>query len=205
MKNVKIIIADKNIQNIEYVLNKIVNKRNNFKTYVATTNEEILDIISNTQINAILSNKKLKITSKIQIPIFNVIEEKTENSKIDECLTEINKKEIIENEIKNDIIKQLLLLGYNFKHKGTHYLIESIIYIYKKEQMELVDNLEKNVYKYIAIRNNTTMINVKTNIIKATNYVYRYQDKEVLYKYFSINIKVTTKLVISTILNKLIL
>lgn len=128
MKNVKIIIADKNIQNIEYVLNKIINKRNNFKTYVATTNEEILDIISNTQINAILSNKELKITSnKIQIPIFNVIEEKTENSKIDECLTEINKKAKIEDEIKNDIIKQLLLLGYNFKHKGTHYLIESII------------------------------------------------------------------------------
>ena len=49
------------------------------------------------------------------------------------------------------------------------------------------------------------MINVKTNIIKATNYVYRYQDKEVLYKYFSINIKVTPKLVISIILNKLIL
>ena len=39
MKNINIIIVDKNIQNIEYILNKIVNKRDNFKTYVATTNE----------------------------------------------------------------------------------------------------------------------------------------------------------------------
>ena len=78
-----------------------------------------------------------------------------------------------------------------------------MIYIYKKEQIELVDNLEKNVYKYIAIKNNKTLANIKTNIIKATNYVYIHQDKEILYKYFSIHIKITPKLVISTILNKL--
>lgn len=61
MKEINIIIADKSIQNIEYVLNEIINKRNNFKAYVASTNEEILKIISKNSVNAILSNKNFLI------------------------------------------------------------------------------------------------------------------------------------------------
>lgn len=106
--------------------------------------------------------------------------------------------------ISQEIAKELLLLGYNFKLEGTHYLLETISYIYNKNNMKLLKNLEKNVYKEIAIKNGKKILDIKTSIIRATNYVYNYQDEDKLYEYFSINIKITPKLVISTILNKLL-
>lgn len=101
------------------------------------------------------------------------------------------------------ITKELLSLGYNFKLKGTRYLLESIEYISTNKNKDLLENLEKNVYQYIAEQNGKKISNIKTSIIKATNYVYNYQDENMLYEYFSIRIKITPKLVISTILNKL--
>lgn len=109
----------------------------------------------------------------------------------------------VKKDIRREITNQLLLLGYNFKLKGTQFLFEAILYIYEKKETSLVENLERNVYSHIAIRNNKTVTNIKTNIIKSTNYVYTYQDKKVLYEYFTLDIKITPKLVISTILNKL--
>lgn len=204
MENINIIIVDKNIQNIVYLVNKI-NSKEKFKSYVATTNEEILEIISHIQIDVIFCNKNFTIIHNMKgTPIFN-IEDNIKSIKIDECLSEISKKVLIEENIKKKVINQLLLLGYNFKLKGTKYLLESILYIYEKRQMELVENLEQNVYKYIANRNDKTITNIKTNIIKSTNYVYKYQNEKVLYEYFSLDIKITPKLVISTILNKLFL
>ncbi len=105
--------------------------------------------------------------------------------------------------IRQKVLNELLLLGYNFKLKGTQYLLESIMYIYTKKEMNLLENLEKNVYKYISEKNNKSLLNIKTSIIKSTNYVYGYQNKNVLDEYFSIDIKITPKLVISTILEKL--
>ncbi len=116
-----------------------------------------------------------------------------------------NKLETHKNQkITQKISEELLLLGYNFKLEGTHYLLESISYIYNKNDIKLLENLEKNVYKEIAIKNGKKILNIKTSIIRATNYVYNYQDENKLYEYFSINIKITPKLVISTILNKLL-
>lgn len=106
-------------------------------------------------------------------------------------------------EMNHKIINELLSLGYNFKLKGTQYLLETIVYISTKKDINLLENLEKNVYQHIAIRNRKKVLNIKTSIIKATNYVCNYQDEDVLYRYFSIKIKMTPKLVISTILNKL--
>lgn len=105
--------------------------------------------------------------------------------------------------IRQKVLNELSLLGYNFKLKGTQYLLDSIVYIYTKKNMNLLENLEKNVYRYISEKNNKSLLNVKTSIIKSTNYVYEYQDKNVLDDYFSIDIKITPKLVISTILEKL--
>lgn len=106
-------------------------------------------------------------------------------------------------EINERITKELLSLGYNFKLKGTLYLLESIKYILNSKNINLLENLEKNVYQYIANKNGKKTLNIKTSIIKATNYVYNYQDERILNEYFSIKIKITPKLVISTILNKL--
>lgn len=208
MEDINIIIADKNMQNIIYLINKI-NSKENYKSYVATTNAELLKIISQNQIDGILCNKnfeiKNSIISIINIPIFYIKKDNIEDIEIDTCLSQINKKVLIESDLKKKIMNQLLLIGYNLKLKGTMYLLESILYICKRKQIELVDNLEHNVYKYVADIIGKTVTNIKTNIIKSTNYVYKYQKEKILYEYFSSDIKITPKLVISTVVNKLFL
>ena len=208
MEDINIIIADKNMQNIIYLINKI-NSKENYKSYVATTNAELLKIISQNQIDGILCNKnfeiKNSIISIINIPIFYIKKDNIEDIEIDTCLSQINKKVLIESDLKKKIMNQLLLIGYNLKLKGTMYLLESILYICKRKQIELVDNLEHNMYKYVADINGKTVTNIKTNIIKSTNYVYKYQKEKILYEYFSSDIKITPKLVISTVVNKLFL
>lgn len=108
-------------------------------------------------------------------------------------------------ELTKIVTKELLTLGYNFKLQGTQYLLESIVYICSKRDMNLLENLEKNVYKYISNKNNKRVSNIKTSIIKSTNYVYDYQDEKKLHNYFSIDIKITPKLVISTVVKKVLL
>ena len=132
MNRINIIIANKDINKIEYIVNKIINKGNNFKTYVATTNNEIMDIIAKNQINAIITSKSVRMLSnKIQIPIFNAIEEKNEIQQIKRFLERLNEQVCPENRVRSDIYRELSLLGYNFKLQGTQYLLDSIIYIYK--------------------------------------------------------------------------
>lgn len=100
-----------------------------------------------------------------------------------------------EKQISKEIVTQLLDIGYNFKYKGTQYIFESISYIYKSNNIELLDNLEQNVYKYIGYKYKKTINNVKTNIIKATNHVQRNK---------SDGINLTPKAIISDILIKII-
>ena len=96
-----------------------------------------------------------------------------------------------EKEIKDLIIAELSSMEYNWKYKGTLYLFETILYIYQSNNMDLLDNLEKNVYKYISYINGKGIDNIKTNIIKATNAINGKND-------------LTPKLVISNILTKII-
>lgn len=108
-----------------------------------------------------------------------------------------------EKNIREQIIRELSTIGYNFKYKGTLYILETIMYIYQNKEKSLLDNLEKYTYKVIACKNKKNVQNIKTSIIKATDLAYLYQDKEVIKKYFSFDVKPTPKVVIATILNKL--
>lgn len=92
---------------------------------------------------------------------------------------------------KEEIIHELLRIGYNFKHKGTQYIYEAIIYIYKRNNMDLIDNLENNVYRYIAKKHNKSILNIKINIINSTKLISEKNDN------------ITPKHVISKILIKL--
>lgn len=65
-----------------------------------------------------------------------------------------------------------------------------------------MDNLEKYVYKVIAFQNKKSVYNIKTNITKACNLAYLYQDKNIIKDYFSLDLKPTPKTVISSIINK---
>lgn len=92
---------------------------------------------------------------------------------------------------KEVIVNELLNIGYNFKHKGTQYIYETIMYIYEKNNMDLIDNLENNVYRYIAYKHNKSILNIKINIINSTKSISEKNDN------------ITPKYVISKILIKL--
>ena len=59
------------------------------------------------------------------------------------------------NDIKKRIMDKLSNLGYNFKHKGTPYIFNAIIYI-------------RQMIRHIANKYNKSINNIKTNIIKST-------------------------------------
>lgn len=208
--SLKIVIADNCIKNIKFIMNRIINnvEEINIKSYIATTEEVVLKTVSENEINAILVNPKSIDTTNIKEIDVITIEESINEKQIMDNLISINERLINGADIKNinkKVIFELSNLGYNFKLKGTQYIVETIMYIYKSQSVELLENLEENVYKVIAIKNNKSLNNIKTNIIKSTKFVDTYQNKNILYKYFSLDIKITPKLVISTILNKIIL
>lgn len=109
-----------------------------------------------------------------------------------------------EESIKNEIINELSLLGFNFKYKGIQYILQSILFIYSENNLMLLNNLENNVYKVLACKEKTSLNNVKTNITKSANLAYLCQEKKVIDNYFRFEIKPTPKIIISTILSKLI-
>ncbi len=104
------------------------------------------------------------------------------------------KYEEYKKEIKEKIYKEMTSIGYNFKYKGSMYLVEAITYIYESNNLELLDNLEKNVYNVIAFKYNKSINNIKTNIIKATNSINNKQD----------SMYITPKVVISNIIISII-
>ncbi len=54
--SLKIVIADKSIKNMKFIINRIINnvEKINIKSYVATTEEVVLRIVSENEINVIL-------------------------------------------------------------------------------------------------------------------------------------------------------
>lgn len=67
-------------------------------------------------------------------------------------------------------------LNFDFKLIGTKYLLESIIYSYETKDLFLFENLEKNIYPYIAKKFNTSVSNVKWSIIRSVNNMNTYLD-----------------------------
>lgn len=124
--------------------------------------------------------------------------------KVIETLSYLTQEKKIENWNEN-VINELTKLNYNFKHNGTKYIKESIVYILDKGDDDLSDNLEKNVYPYVAKLHNTSAGNIKNNIVKATNSMYLECNIDYLLDYFcfKFDTKPTPKTVISTIINKI--
>lgn len=116
------------------------------------------------------------------------------------------KKEVKEElNVKNKIIRQLQYLNYNLSHKGTQYLIEAILIIYNKKEYDIF-NLQEDIYPIIAKRYGKSIYNVKCDINKANDYMYKICKKERIRKYFKFfdGSKPTVKNVIYTILNKIV-
>lgn len=105
------------------------------------------------------------------------------------------KNENEKKQIKDKIILEIKNIGYNFKYIGTIYIIESILYIYMSNNLELLDNLENNVYKYVAFKYQKSLNNIKTNIVKATMKINR--NSQIGFDY-------TPKLVISDVVVRIL-
>ncbi len=113
-----------------------------------------------------------------------------------------------EDKIKNwskCISKELTKLNYNFKHSGTQYIKECVLYILDKNDINLINNLEKNVYTHIAKTHNKTVGNIKNNIVKATNNMYMECEINYLLNYFDFKSdkKPTPKMVILKIISNI--
>ena len=145
--------------------------------------------------DAILINKA-NYEYKVNNIINKVEKEEIMYKKIKQSIDEIN---YIDREdiIKEIIIKEITNMGYNWKYKGTNYLMEAILFIYTSNNLDLVDNLEKNVYKYIAYKNNKNVNNIKTNIIKSTERLINQKQNTID--------TVTPKQAINAILNKILI
>ena len=173
---IDLIFLDLNLQGINgiQIIQKIKSFNSLKKPYIIIISGEI-DLINSLIKQPNVYNIINKLQSKTEI--YNLIKKFIFEFKFNE--NETNIKNFIRNSLKNK--------GYNFKYKGTIYLLESIEYIYRNNNMDLLSNLEKNVYSYISHKYKKTVRNIKTNIVKATNYInynnyycYKETPKEVI-------------------------
>lgn len=156
----------------------------------------------------ISKNKDLLEKLKHNQFVFDIIDRKESlyNLKIKvEKLLHKKMKENIAIVLKHEIIKEIKYLRYNLSYKGTNYLI-NIIELLLLNKNKDYSNLNKDVYPIIANKYKTTVFNIKSNIIKATEQMYIECENERLKQYFGFvnDSKPTTKNVIYTIYNKII-
>lgn len=102
------------------------------------------------------------------------------------------------------IVQELESIGYKFKYKGSHYLADTILLMFERQD-SMVDNLQTHIYPIVAEKYNKTIINIKSSINKATECMYCECNTKTLenYFHFSSDIKPTVKQVIFTVINKI--
>ena len=115
--------------------------------------------------------------------------------------------ELVQNNLKakkKRLITELQQIGYNFKYKGTQYLIDVILLLHRDDDIFL-NNLQSTLYPIVAEKYGKTMTDIKNCIISATDNMYAECNTEKLKKYFSLNEdeRPSIKRVIYTIANKL--
>lgn len=115
--------------------------------------------------------------------------------------------ELIQNNLnakKKRLIAELEFIGYNFKFKGTQYLLEVILLLHKDDDVFL-NNLQTSLYPTVAQKYGKTITDIKNCIITATDNMYAECNVEKLKKYFCLcdDEKPSIKRVIYTIANKL--
>lgn len=106
--------------------------------------------------------------------------------------------------IKNKIKEELINLNYNYSYKGTKYLEETILEIYKVK-FEFDGNLSKNIYSIIAKRHQKNIDTVYENIKHATSSMISKCDREKIIDYFGYSYYFKPKIqeIIFTILHKI--
>lgn len=115
-------------------------------------------------------------------------------------------KELIEEDaegiLNNDIMDILSKFDFNVRSVGYSYLVDCIKICLK--ETNYLNNLEKNLYPYIAKRHNVSNpLKIKWSIEKTLNSMYRYTEFETLQIYFPNMKKIPPKFFIKTVVNLL--
>lgn len=239
-KMLNLLIANKNLQNLQDLLNYISLYIPDVRiSYLAKNGREALHALTDRHYDIVLIDYQLAfydgldILEKLPIAKQNEYKDSIIFLANDELLAKNIKshslifdsflnttsfsiiissiKKLVENKqsnantayIKTKIINELVTIGYNLSHNGTHYIAESVLLIATLNYDG--ENLSRNIYPKVSQMYNKSLNNIKTNIITATDAAYKNIDKNVLKKYLRIpdNIKPTAKMVINAVLKKL--
>ena len=191
--NIDIIILDYQmpIYNGEEILEKIENKDKYVDSFIVISGE----------IERVIKMRQCNLVHSILLKTSSMEDIKNKIWQLVEYKEFIRKNEIIDKKILNEI----LYLGYDISHKGTQYLIDAILLIYESGEYDIF-NLKEDVYPIVAKKYNKTLHNIKCDINKANDCMYKVCKKERVRKYFKFfdDTKPTVKNVIYTILNKIL-
>lgn len=179
--------------NESQVLNKILEKNLPIVPYILIISD-VPELLKKTNNNLIFSYSTNKLSSMEII-----------SDNIGKIIQEIELKRNSP-KVKEKIFKELKKLRFNFKHIGSTYIMEAILIICNSYNINLIDNLEQYVYKKIAQKHAKSIKNIKSNIYKATDTMYLECEQSYINSYFnfSYNNKPTPKMIINTILTKII-
>lgn len=204
-----------NDSEISYILSNynidIILLNSNFERYKILIEKEIIFQKKYVK-SVILIGANYNIDLRNNIWIYDIVRNKNDIEEIINLLNECslfkqnvqNTNYNLENNIKEKIERELKYLEYNFSHKGTRYLLETIYMLYNlKDYYD--DNLSKDIYPVIGKKFGKSSNNIKCCIRYATEIMtYECDEKKLTnYLYDYSYIKPGTKRVISAILGKL--
>ena len=135
-----------------------------------------------------------------------IVEYILQESDRDEIIYKLNK--VVEKkdiDVKRKaIIKELEYINYNTDYKGTNYLIDTILQVYRNKKI-MIENLQKDVYPIISQIHKKSINTIRCNIRHATECMYCECNIKKLNEYFGIidDERPTTKDVIYTVLSKI--
>ena len=184
-----IVIYNNNLNFIKKYSNILVNFDNARIIGIISTKSELANICDNNKVDLIILDN-ISYSKKRLKPLLNTIKEKiivdnmiSNYKKADDHLYISNSantalvinifskyiSELTEKRIRENTRKLLKSLNFDFKLKGTNYLIESIVYSYINKNKYLYDNLEKNIYTHVSKQYNVSVSVIKQSIIRTLN------------------------------------
>lgn len=142
--NVDILILDLKIPILNGIqtLSAIKDFTNLPYIFITSVEDELIQQVYSNELVSDFFTKPLKL-EEISYKLGNIIIDKEINQ---------NKKYLITEELKK--------LSFSLKHIGTTYIIDAIMLIYSSPSKYLVENLEKNVYKTLAVQYSKTIYHI---------------------------------------------
>lgn len=197
---VNAIILSNNVNVIKNILN---NAHTEISYKVVAEVEELISALKKNSFDIIFVEKQFNIdlSNKAFKQYINRIVIVEENTNIEENPI---LKSFSKDKIRDKIISELRYLGYNFKHSGTNYLVEIILYAYENQD-KLASNLQGDLYPFVAKKCNKTVPNVKSSVNRATECMYYECDMKILKKYFNFDkdLRPTVKEVIIAVIKNI--